>query len=324
MHKILWDQTKDGEDVFIYELQNQNHLKANIMNYGANLLSLSYYTKEKIWRNITLGYDNLTQYFENAPCFGAIVAPNANRIENASFILNQKNYTLEANDGINNLHSGSCGLQKRIWEVSNVTDSSITLTYHKHDMDMGFPGNLFIKVTYTLQKEDAFIIDYEAISDTDTIFNPTFHGYFNLSGDDSGTVLDHMLQLNASHYTYANSASIPTGEIVTVQHTPMDFTKGKTLGQDINKDYPPLIWGHGYDHNYIIDQSKETLSHQYSLDSLAVYHAASLRETKTPLELRVYTDLPGIQIYTGNYFPHSGKIVWWKIIIPTNHKMVLP
>ena len=186
MEKYVWGQTPDGEDMIVYELTGEHGMKASVMNYGANLLSLFVPDKNGDTKDVVLGYEHFEDYFTNDAFFGCSVVPCGNRIGDARFTLNGKTYELDKNDGINNLHSGLDPLCRRIWDVDSVSENSITFSYQKKDMDMGFPGNATYTVTYTLTPEMELRIDYTGLSDADTIFNPTNHSYFNLAGHDAG------------------------------------------------------------------------------------------------------------------------------------------
>lgn len=304
MEKKLWEQSTEGEDIYVYTLTNHNGMSATVMNYGANLLTLNVPDASGKTADVVLGFDKLENYFDNPACYGCCVCRNANRIGGASFTLNGTTYELEKNDGNNNLHSGSHALHHRVWDVTflqedgsyiedetKASDQTITFTYDSPNMDMGFPGNMLIGITYTLGDDNSLRIDYHALSDEDTIFNPTNHSYFNLGGHDSGTVLNHEMQVYTEEFTYANEQSIPDGTIRKVAGTPMDFRKPKQIGDDIDADYDQLIWAKGYDHNFIVNKDNdETMT-----------HAATLHDPISGRTMDVYTTLPGVHIYTGNF-----------------------
>jgi aldose 1-epimerase len=296
LEKNLWGKSPKGEEIYTYTIKNSRGMSAKLMNYGANVLSLFVPDKEGVAADVVLGFEKLEDYFVNAPYFGCCVAPCGNRIGDAVFTLNGKTYQLDKNDGVNNLHSGFDPLCKRMWETGDVTDSSITFTYHKKDMDMGFPGNMNITVTYTITEDNEFRIDYSGLSDADTIFNPTNHSYFNLSGHDSGDILDHEVWINATHFTMTDAASIPNGTLLEVKGTPMDFTSPKPMRPEVDDAYEQLAWAKGYDHNFALDTTLGELS-----------LAATLYDPKSQRKMEVYTDLPGMQLYCGNYI-QSGEI----------------
>lgn len=290
MEKYVWGQTPEGEDVVVYSLANEKGLRARFMNYGANLLELHVPDKNGVFADVVLGYEHLDDYFTNDAFFGSSVVPCGNRIGDAAFTLNGTTYTLDKNDGVNNLHCGFHPLCRRIWEVTNVTETSITFAFHKKDMDMGFPGNVEYTVTYTLTDDAGLRIDYTGLSDKDTIFNPTNHSYFNLAGHDSGSVMDQLVWINASRFTETDNASIPNGNLLDVEGTPMDFTTPKPMGPEVDDSYEQLAWASGYDHNFALDKPQDTFG-----------AAASLYDPVSGRKMEVFTDLPGMQLYCGNY-----------------------
>jgi aldose 1-epimerase len=320
MNKTLWGNA-DGEAVYTYELKKAD-LTAKVMNYGANLLELHVPDKDGNLSDVVLGYDKLEDYFVNDPGFGCCVTPVANRIGGAAFDLNGVHYELDQNDGKNNLHSGFHPFHRKIWNVIEEQDDEITFAYDGTDMECGFPGNIHIEITYKLWNNNSISITYRAKTDKDTIFNPTNHSYFNLNGHDSGSVMDHFVWLNADSITRANQESIPDGTITDVFDTPFDFRTEKRLNTDIDADYDQLVWAHGYDHNHILNLKDEAaefsaegyVSNAFPLtmkesDGFSVSHVGSLRSDKTGRKMDIYTDLPGIQMYSGNYLDssHIGK-----------------
>lgn len=242
-------------------------------------------------RDVILGYDDLASY-ERAECyFGATVGRNANRIANAKVTIDGVEYELEKNDNENNLHSGSNGVSVKMWDVEEYTDTKITFGYTSKDMEQGFPGNCQMHVTYEVTEQNEFKITYHIVSDKKTVINMTNHSYFNLAGQENGNVLDQTLQIAASHYTpMKDSKSIPTGEIASVEGTPFDFRKEKPIGQDIKASHEQLIFANGYDHNFAIDKTKD-----------GVEKIASAYCSESGIRMDVYTDLPGVQLYTANF-----------------------
>ncbi len=291
MNTTLWGKTPEGEEIFTYTLKNSQGMTAKFMNYGANLLELWVPDADGELADVVLGYEKLEDYFGNEPNFGCTVGRNANRIGDSVFHLNGKEYKLDVNDGKNNLHSGFHPLHHRIWNaVADDNNNQIIFTISSPDGDMGFPGAMEITVTYTLEEDNSLRIDYRAVSDTATVFNPTNHTYFNLSGHNSGSVLSQVLQLDSDYFTWASRDSIPDGTIIPVDGTPMDFRIPKTLGRDIELDYEQLVWAGGYDHNWILNTNPDELT-----------QVGSLMDPKSGRVMTFYTDLPGIQVYTGNY-----------------------
>lgn len=299
--KELYGKTNDNIDVYIYTLTNKNSMTAKITNYGGNLVSLIVPNKEGELADIVLGYDKLEDYFSNKPGMGSIIGRHGNRIEGASFNLNGVEYKLAKNDGDNNLHGGIKGFNKAIWDAEILeTDENVgvVLTYTSKDGEEGFPGNLDVKVTYTLTSNNELILDYYAVTDKDTVVNLTNHSYFNLSGHDSGDILDHKVMINGDSFTVVDENLIPTGEIRNVAGTPMDFTKLKRVGDDIDSEYEQIRFGGGFDHNWVLNNKGQKLE-----------KAAELVDEKSGRTMEVYTDMPGMQLYTGNFLDgsHIGK-----------------
>ena len=280
-----------------------------VLSLGATVEDIIYDSAEGS-RHMILGYDDKSLYETNPYYFGACVARVGNRIGGARFTLNGKTYELEKNDGNNNLHSGKDCLCFRDWEISDLTDRSVTFMISSPDGDMGFPGEMTIRVKYTVTEDDALIIDYEGQSDADTIFNPTNHSYFNL-GEDSD-ILSEMLKVDADCFTPGGKESIPDGTVSPVEGTPMDFRSFHKIGDRIDADFDELRYTGGYDHNYAL--THDEVSEKYSLDGLRVFYAAELKDEKSGRSMKVYTSLPGMQVYTGNFLKgdvkdNSGKVV---------------
>ena len=292
-------KTKSGKEILGVEIQNKNGMVAKTMNFGANLLELWVPDHAGKTTDVVLGFQNINDYEENECFYGCTVARNANRIGGAAFRLNGTVYNLEKNDGNNNLHSGSETLARKIWDIKCTSVNAVTYAYSSPDMEMGFPGAMELEVTYELTDTNALVIRYKGISNQDTVFNPTNHSYFNLNGQDGSTILDHILTLDCDNFTWANNESIPDGTIKAVSGTPMDFTKPTTIGDRVDKDYDQLNFAGGYDHNYCINQKHK--SEEFSTATKPVYFAAKLENKDQTRAMYVYTDLPGIQLYVGNY-----------------------
>jgi aldose 1-epimerase len=278
-----------GDSVYEYVLDNGKGLKAVISNYGGTILQL--WTKDRSgnFGNIVLGFDSLSGYLQKTnPYFGALIGRYANRIHGGTFTVDAKTYTLAQNDHGNTLHGGIKGFDKVIWNVNQVNDSSLSISYSSRDGEEGFPGALAVKVVYTLTSENGLLIDYTAISDMKTPVNLTNHSYFNLSAGKDSTVLDQVLWLHASRYTPVNDSLIPDGEILPVKNTPMDFLSPKKIGKDLDK-----VKG-GYDHNFVIDKKDSVLS-----------LAAEVSDRGSGRYMQVWTTQPGIQFYTGNFLDGS-------------------
>ena len=249
--KQSFGTTANGEQVTLYTMVNANGMKVSCIDFGANVVSILAPDKNGALADVVLGFDNIAGYEENGPFFGAFIGRHANRIGNAAFILNGTTYELEKNDGKNNLHGGTPGYHKVMYEVetfSGDTFSAIEMFRSSPDMEQGYPGQLDFKVTYKLTDENELYMIYDAVSDKDTIVNFTNHSYFNLDGENSGTIENHLVQLKAKAFTPTSVDLIPTGEITSVDGTPLDFTELKRVGDEIDSDYVPLKYGQGYDH----------------------------------------------------------------------------
>lgn len=292
VRKEAFGVTKDGFAASLYILTNEQGTVVRLSDFGAVIVAIETKDREGKLADIALGYPNVTGYETNGPGFGALIGRHANRIGKAEFVLNGVTYPLEKNDGRNNLHSGANGFQKRPWDAE-VTDSplgaAVSFSLHSEDGDQGFPGNLDVTVTYTLTEDDSLILDYEAVSDADTVVNLTNHCYFNLAGHASGDVLKQKVWIDSDYYTEADEESIPTGRILPVVGTPMDFNTMKAIGQEIDSDYQATVFGNGYDHNWVLKTEGE------------VALAARMEDEASGRGLEVHTDLPGMQFYTANF-----------------------
>lgn len=292
MSRKLFGKTKNGEEVYVYEIANRNGMKAEILDYGANLKSLYVPDAKGNLEDVVLGYDTVAEYEDNSCFFGAVIAPSANRIGNAKFTIDGVEYNVDVNDGPNNLHSHfDLASHKQIWDAKESEDqTSVTLTLEIKDMEMGFPGNKKFTLVYTITDENEIKLIYTASSDKNTIINPTNHSYFNLSGHASGTtILDNVLTLNASNFTPVVKGAIPTGEIRKVEGSVFDFTKGRVIGDNIDDNEEQLLLTSGYDHNFVVDGYNGNLN-----------QIATVYDPKSKRTMEVYSDLPGVQFYAGN------------------------
>lgn len=292
IHKSF-GKTKHGEEATLYTVTNSNGMKVSFTDFGAHIVSILVPDANGSLVDVNLGFENLAGYEDNVPGLGAFIGRHANRIGGAKFEINGKVYELEKNDGANNLHGGYVGYNKFLYETEVYEDddiASIEFSRLSPHMEQGFPGNLDISVTYSLTEANELVIEYLAISDRDTIVNLTNHSYFNLSGHASGSILDHKLWIKSNQFTPTTSDLIPTGEIRDVEGTPMDFRNFKSIGQDIDADYEPLIMAGGYDHNYILD-----------INGNEVEKVAELKDDKSGRKMEVFTNLPGMQLYTANF-----------------------
>lgn len=293
--------TAGAQPTALYILKN-GHAQAAVTNYGARLVSLIVPDKSGTPTDVVVGYDNIDSYLHRPDTyFGAIVGRYGNRIAKGHFKLNGKTYTLPTNDGPNSLHGGTRGFDAGIWTGKQLSDRSVQLYYLSTDGEMGYPGNLQVKVTYTLTDSNTLRIDYEATTDKATVLNITNHSYFNLNGQGSGTINDHLLEINADAYTPVDSTLIPTGKIEPVAGTPFDFRKPTAIGARINDNNQQLKYGHGYDHNFVLNKSKDSLN-----------LAAIAQGDKSGIVLTVRTDQPGVQFYGGNFMKGTNPIKFGK------------
>jgi aldose 1-epimerase len=293
IQKKNFGKTKDGQQVVLYTLKNKNGMIAKIMNYGGIVTELHVPDRNGKIGNVVLGFDNFKQYEEGHPYFGAIIGRYGNRIAKGRFVLDGKEYKLAINNGPNALHGGLKGFDKVIWKVDpKETDNgpSLVLSYLSPDGEEGYPGNLSVTVTYTLTNNNELKIDYHAVTDKATVLNLTKHSYFNLSGPGKGTILDHVLTLNADQYTPVDPTLIPTGKIEPVANTPFDFTKPFAIGARIAK-----VEG-GYDHNFVLNGGGAKMA-----------LCAVLEDPKSGRVLEIHTNQPGVQFYTGNFLDGTLK-----------------
>jgi aldose 1-epimerase len=288
----------DGKKVSLYTLSNKNGVQVKITNYGGIVTSWITPDKNGTKSDIVLGFDSLQSYLAKPPYFGAIIGRYGNRIGGAQFKLDGASYKLAANNGTNNLHGGEKGFDKVVWDASASSDNtSLTLSYLSKDGEEGFPGNLKATVKYTLTEDDGLLIQYDAETDKATPVNLTNHSYFNLTGDVSNTILDHVLWVDADKYTPVDNTLIPTGELKNVKGTPFDFLQPHKIGERINS-----VQG-GYDHNFVLNNQGNSLKMvAYVIDSVS------------GRKLEVHTTEPGLQFYTGNFLNGSIKNRDGKII----------
>lgn len=285
IEKEYFGQTGSGETVFRYTMKNSNGMRVQILNYGCIIQSIIVPDKDGHPFDVVLGYDDLGGYEAGSCFFGTFVGRYANRIKGACFTLNGKTYSLEKNDGDNHLHGAYCS---QVFEAHD-EDGSLILKRTSPDGEEGFPGTLNVEVSYTLTEDNALEIGYTAVTDADTVVNLTNHSYFNLNGD-GGNILDHTLQLMSEEYTESDSEALPTGKILPVKDTPMDFRLGKRIGQDLLSDREPIKTAQGYDHNFILDGNAGTLR-----------KFAQSTGDKSGITLEAFTTQVGVQFYTGNY-----------------------
>ena len=287
----------NGSPTALYTLTNANGMEVCITNFGGRIVSIMVPDKDGAFRDVVLGFDKVSDYFpeNNASDFGAAIGRYANRIAGGSFEIDGTVYDLPKNDGENTLHGGPTGWQYQVYEVVEADANHLKILRDSPDGDNGFPGHVKAYVTYTLTDQNAIDIWYEATTDKPTVINMTNHSYFNLDGDPAGNVLDDIMYIKSSTTTAVGPGLIPTGEIVSLLDTPMDFTTAKRIGDDIDKrDFEQIALGNGYDHNWILDTMGDITD-----------PAVILSSPKTGICLEVYTDEPGIQVYSGNFLDGS-------------------
>lgn len=291
--KTSFGKMPDGQTVEKYTLRNASGMEIDVITYGGIITRWTAPNKNGSYEDIVLGFDDLQQYLNGNPYFGALIGRYGNRIAKGKFSLDGETYTLATNDGENHLHGGEKGFDKVVWQAkaeSTAEGASLELTYNSADGEEGYPGKLDVKVTYTLTGNNELDVRYEATTDKPTIVNLTQHSYFNLSGDFTQSILDHELFLDADAYLPVDAGLIPTGELRKVAGTPFDFKQPKVIGKEINAENEQLKLGKGYDHCWVLNQE----AGNYGL-------AASAYHPGTGRFLEVYTDEPGIQFYSGNF-----------------------
>ena len=287
----------EGKKTALYTLKNKNGVEVCITNFGGRIVSIMINDKNGDKKDIVLGFDNIDDY-QNIPSdFGACIGRYANRINQGKITVEGVEYQLPQNNYGHCLHGGPQGWQYKVYDVEKATDNQLTLTLNSPDGDANFPGNVTAKVTYTLTDNNEIDITYEATTDKTTVINMTNHSYFNLTGDASKPITDCLLTINADNYTPVDSTFMTTGEILPVENTPMDFRTAKAIGKEINNyDFDQLKNGNGYDHNWVLNTNGDITQ-----------VAAEVTCPETGITLKVYTDEPGIQIYTGNFLDGTVK-----------------
>ncbi len=280
----------DGETTRLFTMKNDNGMVVTLTNYGAKIVSIYAPDKKGNFDDVVLGFKSIADYQQYGASHGAVVGPFANRIANASFTIEGKTYNFPVNNAKACLHSGPNSWYRKVW--SHQKEGNVTVfELESADGEFGFPGNKKVKVTYTLTDDNELKIDYEVSTDKACHFNITNHSYFNLKGEGNGDILNHVVVINADKSTpVANSEMIPTGEIVSIIGTDLDFTSPKIIGERIDNDHPMLQYGIGYDFNYIINKTDNELA-----------FAASAYEPRSRRYMEVFTTEPGVQFYTGNH-----------------------
>lgn len=290
-----FSDTLDGKPIKLYRLQNKNGMSVELSNYGATLVALYVPDKNGKIGNVVLGYDDIKGYYQGKSYFGCVVGRYANRIANGKFQIDAQTYAAPINNGMNTLHGGIKSIDKQVWKARQINDGVVFSIVVK-DGENGYPGDLKLKVTYSLREDNNLAIDYEASTNKTTVINVTNHAYFNLTGDPIQTILSHNIQLNASQFTPVDSTLIPLGAHADVANTPFDFRVLKKIGKDINAKDSQIVFGKGYDHNFVLYPSEKSLK-----------LAAIVEEEESGRKMEVFTTEPGIQFYTGNFLDGTEK-----------------
>lgn len=281
----------NGDSIDLFVLSNANGVEVSITNYGGRIVSVMVPDRDGNMKDVVLGYDNIDDYRATDNNFGATIGRYGNRIAHGKITVEGVEYQLPQNNFGHTLHGGPEGFDKKVFKANQIDDQTLELTYLSEDGEAGFPGNLSVKVTMILTNDNAIDIQYEAETDKETIVNLTNHSYFNLSGDANKTILNDVLTINADQFTPVDDTFMTTGEILTVEGTPMDFRNSNVIGERIdNYEYEQLKFGDGYDHNWVLNTGGD-------ISQLA----ASVYSQETGILLEVYTTEPGLQVYTGNF-----------------------
>jgi aldose 1-epimerase len=278
-----------GKETRLYTLKNSDGMVVTFTNYGAKIVSVYVRDRDGEFADVMLGFGSVADYMQYGASHGATVGPYANRIGGASFTIDGISYALEKNNGENTLHSGAQTFSRRVWDAVQ-TGNSVEMTLESPDGEYGFPGNKTVKVVFTLTDGNELKIDYKAETDKPTHINLTNHGYFNLRGEGNGDILGHIVVINADYITAVDQQMIPTGELLEVKGTPLDFNQPHAIGERIDEDHPHLIMASGYDFNYVISKSAGEQG-----------FAASVYEPESGRYMEVFTTEPGVQLFTGNH-----------------------
>lgn len=276
----------DGTEIFAYTIDNEKGVIAEVISYGGIVTKLLVNDKDGNPVDVVLGRASLEEYLNNKGYIGAAVGRHANRISKGQFELNGETFNVGINEAPNSLHGGKIGFDKKVWNVTEA-DNAVVMTYISADGEEGFPGELKVTMKYSVTDDNEFKIEYSAVSDKDTVCNLTNHSYFNLGGHESGAIYNQILQINSGFYTPNDNECKPTGEVLSVQGTPFDFRVPKPIGQDINADFEQIQMFGGFDHNFVIS------GRGYRLAVIA-------QSLETGITMEVYTDQPGMQLYTAN------------------------
>ncbi|SER88084.1 aldose 1-epimerase [Streptomyces sp. yr375] len=291
--KTLFGELADGTKIYNWALENGG-TRLKVLSWGGIVQSLEIPDRHGRYANVSLGFDTIEDYVARTPYFGALIGRYGNRIGEGRFTLDGKAYQVDVNDGVNSLHGGAKGFDKHVWDVepfTKGTDVGLYLHCTSADGDMGYPGTLKVKVTYTLTQRGEWRIDYEATTTEATVVNLTSHVYWNLAGESSGTIEDHELTIAAARYTPTDAGLIPTGELAKVSGTPFDFRRTKAIGRDLRAGHVQQVHAKGYDHNWVLDKGV----------TAEPVHVATVRDPRSGRTLKIATDQPGLQFYSGNF-----------------------
>jgi len=287
-----FDTTIDGKATQIFVLKNTSGMTAVFTNYGGRLVSLFVPDKNQNMTDVVVGFNSVTDFVNSTePYFGATIGRYGNRIARGKFKLDGQQYTLDSNNAPNHLHGGKKGFQYVVWDATQKNDSTLELRYLSKDGEEGYPGNLNVTVVYGLTSNNELTMDYEATTDKKTVVNLTNHAFFNLNGEGSGTINNHILQINAQQYTPVDSTLIPTGKLEPVAGTPFDFRNPTPIGGRLDSNHVQLRYGKGYDHNYVLSNNRTS----------ELKHAVTVRGDKSGIVMDIYTQEPGLQFYGGNF-----------------------
>lgn len=291
--------TIDGKPVSLYTLESGKGLTMQVTNFGGRVVTLWVPDKDGKKEDVVLGFENIKRYAEDNEgerFFGPVVGRFANRIAKGQFTLDGKKYQVPVNNNGQSLHGGNKGFDMVVWNVDKVTTNEIQLSYVSPDGEEGYPGTLTVKMVYTLTPDNEFKITYEATTDKPTVVNLSHHGLFNLKGEGNGTITDHLLMINSEQITPVTDVLIPTGKLMNVEGTPFDFRNATAIGERIDVENEQLKFGQGYDHNWILKRNTNN----------GIELAATLYEPTSGRFMEVWTDQPGLQFYSGNFF--NGKV----------------
>lgn len=283
-----------GKKTDLYTIKNSNGMTVQITNYGARVVSLWVPDKNGDFQDVVYGFESISKYLSSSDVYsGPIVGRYGNRINKGKFAINDKQYQLTINNNGNHLHGGTNGIYSKVWNAKPVIvngNEALELTYFSKDGEEGYPGNMTIKVTYSVTEDNSLKLVYSATTDKTTIINPTSHCYFNLSGTTKNSILNHVLTINANKFTPTDNGLIPTGELRNVKGTPLDFNKATAIGDRIESKEEQLTFGKGYDHNFVINKKMKLYD-----------KVAEIYSPESGIKMSVHSDQAGLQFYSGNF-----------------------